>query len=190
VGLVLQNEKWKPNGTIIAAGCFSATIEGMRDTPGLRPAKGQMAALRADDLKMETRALVGEDLSRATERWAHSRGGDGRVRRFRQADHRRGIEKFFQPPSILRRASQMRALKKPGQACVPILRITFHTRPDGRRRPADLPRTLRSGILLAPITARLVREWITEQRVSADWDRFSPLRFPSATTDGASRAPA
>jgi len=35
----------------------------------------------------------------------------------------------------------------------------------------------RSGILLTPVTARLVREWITEQKVSLDWERFSPLRF-------------
>jgi glycine/D-amino acid oxidase-like deaminating enzyme len=38
----------------------------------------------------------------------------------------------------------------------------------------------RSGILLTPITARLIREWITEQRVSVDWERFSPLRFVEA----------
>ena len=35
----------------------------------------------------------------------------------------------------------------------------------------------RSGILLTPITARLIREWIMEQRESVGWDRFSPLRF-------------
>jgi glycine oxidase len=35
----------------------------------------------------------------------------------------------------------------------------------------------RNGILLTPITAKLVREWITERRVSMDWERFSPLRF-------------
>jgi glycine oxidase len=35
----------------------------------------------------------------------------------------------------------------------------------------------RSGILLAPITARLIREWITKSSVSADWGRFSPMRF-------------
>jgi len=38
----------------------------------------------------------------------------------------------------------------------------------------------RSGILLTPITARLIREWVTEQRVSVDWDRFTPLRFIEA----------
>jgi glycine/D-amino acid oxidase-like deaminating enzyme len=35
----------------------------------------------------------------------------------------------------------------------------------------------RSGILLAPITARLIGEWITKQSVSVDWSRFSPMRF-------------
>ncbi len=35
----------------------------------------------------------------------------------------------------------------------------------------------RSGILLAPITAQLIREWITMQHVSVDWARFSPRRF-------------
>ena len=38
----------------------------------------------------------------------------------------------------------------------------------------------RNGILLAPITAKLVREWVTERRVSLDWERFSPLRFSGA----------
>jgi glycine oxidase len=35
----------------------------------------------------------------------------------------------------------------------------------------------RSGILLAPITARLIREWVTTQNVGLDWARFSPMRF-------------
>jgi len=38
----------------------------------------------------------------------------------------------------------------------------------------------RSGILLAPITARLIREWITLGSVGVDCDRFSPLRFQAA----------
>src|SRR2546422_4989427 len=52
-GLVLQNEKVEAKWTIIAAGCFSATIEGIAQYAPGRPAKGQMAALRADDLKVE-----------------------------------------------------------------------------------------------------------------------------------------
>jgi len=35
----------------------------------------------------------------------------------------------------------------------------------------------RNGILLAPITAKLVGEWIMKKRTSMDWEAFSPLRF-------------
>jgi glycine oxidase len=38
----------------------------------------------------------------------------------------------------------------------------------------------RSGIVLAPITAKLICEWITKKSVSLDWDRFSPMRFQRA----------
>jgi len=38
----------------------------------------------------------------------------------------------------------------------------------------------RSGILLTPVTARLIREWVTTQKVSEDWAPFSPLRFQQA----------
>jgi len=55
--------------------------------------------------------------------------------------------------------------------------------------PTDLDRLLmatghfRSGILLAPVTARLMRQWIVDGQVSGDWDceRFSPLRFAGAS---------
>ena len=32
----------------------------------------------------------------------------------------------------------------------------------------------RSGVLLAPVTARMIREWVVAQTVSVDWDRVSP----------------
>ena len=35
-------------------------------------------------------------------------------------------------------------------------------------------------------TARLVREWVAQKRVSVDWDRFSPMRFQSDSTRTAS----
>ena len=41
----------------------------------------------------------------------------------------------------------------------------------------------RNGILLAPVTAKLIGEWITERRTSFDWEAFSPLRFPRANAD-------
>lgn len=41
----------------------------------------------------------------------------------------------------------------------------------------------RNGILLAPVTAKLIGEWIAERRTSIDWETFSPLRFPLANAD-------
>ena len=38
----------------------------------------------------------------------------------------------------------------------------------------------RSGILLTPVTARLICEWVTTRKVSEDWAPFSPLRFQKA----------
>src|SRR5256886_12845354 len=52
-GLILQNEKVEAPWAIIAAGCLSAAIEGAAPYAPVRPAKGQMAALRADELKID-----------------------------------------------------------------------------------------------------------------------------------------
>ena len=50
----------------------------------------------------------------------------------------------------------------------------------------------RNGILLAPITAKLITEWAINGRAAGDWERFSPLRFqreaqkPSGAAQGQS----
>jgi glycine oxidase len=41
----------------------------------------------------------------------------------------------------------------------------------------------RNGILLAPITAKLIGEWIAEKRTTFDWEAFSPLRFTRANVN-------
>jgi glycine/D-amino acid oxidase-like deaminating enzyme len=41
----------------------------------------------------------------------------------------------------------------------------------------------RNGILLAPVTAKLIADWITERKTSFAWDEFSPLRFTCAQPD-------
>ncbi len=46
----------------------------------------------------------------------------------------------------------------------------------------------RNGILLAPITAKLVTEWITEGKTSLDWEDFSPLRFSGEKFDRSATA--
>src|SRR5580704_710954 len=52
-GLEFQDEKVSAKWTIIAAGCFSSSIEGMKSYVSVRPAKGQMIALRAHGMAIE-----------------------------------------------------------------------------------------------------------------------------------------
>jgi len=189
-GLVVQNEKIEAQWTIIAAGCFSAAIEGAALYAPVRPAKGQMAALRADDLKIE-RVLWSEKIYLVPR-------NDGRILAGATVEHA-GFDKRVTAGGIEKILSAAIELV-PGLRNARIEETWAGLRPDTPDHmpilgPTDVDGLLmatghfRSGILLTPITARLMREWITEQRVSVDWERFSPLRFQSATTDAARHAP-
>src|SRR5712692_2842287 len=190
-GLVLQSEKVEAKWTIIAAGCFSGTIEGAAPYAPVRPAKGQMAALRADELKIE-RVLWSEKIYLVPR-------NDGRILAGATVEYA-GFDKRVTAGGIERILSAAFELA-PGLKNARLEEMWAGLRPDTRDHlpivgPTDLDGLLmatghfRSGILLTPITARLIREWITEQRVSVDWDRFSPLRFQSAAEGSAHRAPA
>src|SRR6266436_4910824 len=188
-GLVLQNEKVEAKWTIIAAGCFSAAIEGIARYAPVKPAKGQMAALRADDLKIE-RVLWSEKIYLVPR-------NDGRIVAGATVEHA-GFDKRVTAGGIERILSAAIELA-PGLANARIEETWAGLRPDSPDHlpilgPTDIGGLVvatghfRSGILLTPITARLVREWITEQRVSVDWDRFSPLRFYPPAADATPRA--
>jgi glycine oxidase len=189
-GLILQNEKVEAKWTVIAAGCFSGAIEGLTPYAPVHPAKGQMAALRAEDVRVE-RVLWSEKIYLVPR-------NDGRLLAgatleyvgFDKRVTAGGIEK------ILAAAIEL----APGLKNARIEETWAGLRPDSADHlpilgPTDLEGLLmatghfRSGILLTPITARLIREWITEQKVSLEWERFSPLRFRPAA-DAAHRAPA
>ena len=189
-GLVLQNERVEAKWTIIAAGCFSAMIEGIAPYAPVRPAKGQMVALRADDLKME-RVLWSDKIYLVPR-------NDGRILAGATIEYA-GFDKRTTAGGIEKILSAAIDLV-PGLANARIEETWAGLRPDSPDHlpilgPTDIDGLLiatghfRSGILLAPVTARLIREWIMEQRASVDWDRFSPLRFQSATTDAARHAP-
>jgi glycine/D-amino acid oxidase-like deaminating enzyme len=190
-GLILQNEKVEAKWTIIAAGSFSAAIDGVATYAPVRPAKGQMVALRAEDVDI-VRVLWSEHIYLVPR-------NDGRILAgatveyvgFDKRTTAGGIEKILSAAIDL----------APRLANARIEETWAGLRPDSPDHlpilgPADLEGLLmatghfRSGILLTPITARLIREWITEQKVSLDWDRFSPLRFQSAAADAAQSAPA
>jgi glycine oxidase len=188
-GVVLRNEKVAARWTIIAAGCFSAKIKGAERYVPVRPAKGQMAALRSEQVRVE-RVLWSDKIYLVPR-------NDGRILAgatveyvgFRNEITPSGMEKVFSgaielaPELANARVEETWAGLRPDSPDhLPILGST------------DLDGLLiatghfRNGISLAPISARLIREWVTEQRVSVDWERFSPMRFQSAATANAQGA--
>jgi glycine oxidase len=187
-GLNLNNEKIAAQWTVIAAGCFSASIEGVASYAPVRPAKGQMIALRTDDLKIE-RVLWSEKIYLVPR-------NDGRILAGATVEYT-GFEKGVTAGGIEKILAGAIELS-PGLAAARVEETWAGLRPDSPDHlpilgPTDIDGLLiatghfRGGILLTPITARLVTDWVTQQRVSVDWDRFSPMRFQVAS---AQRAPA
>lgn len=181
VGLKLQNENVDAKWTVIAAGCFSANIEGVKEYAPVRPAKGQMISLRSDEVKIE-RVLWGEKVYIVPR-------NDGRILAGATVEYV-GFDKHVTAggvEKILAAAIEV----VPGLASARIEETWAGLRPDSPDHlpivgPTDSVGLLiatghfRSGVLLTPITARLIREWITDRSVSIDWDRLSPMRFANA----------
>ena len=181
VGLKLHNQNVSAKWTVIASGCFSANIQGVAAYAPVRPAKGQMVSLRADELKIR-RVLWSEKIYLVPR-------NDGRILAGATVEYV-GFDKHVTAGAIERILSDALELV-PGLANARIEETWAGLRPDS---PDHLPIVgatdlegllvatghFRSGVLLMPITARLMREWITEQRVSVDWERLSPMRFAAA----------
>jgi glycine oxidase len=184
VGLKLKNEKVQAEWTIIAAGCFSAGIEGVTRYAPVVPAKGQMVSLRAEEIEIE-RVLWSEKLYLVPR-------NDGRILAGATVEHV-GFDKALTAGAI-EKILQAAIELAPRLSSARIEEMWAGLRPDSPDHlpilgPTDMEGLLmatghfRSGITLTPITARLVRQWVTEQRVGVDWDRFSPMRFESASAD-------
>jgi glycine oxidase len=183
-GLQLQNEKVESAWTVIAAGCFSSAIEGVATYAPVRPARGQMLALRSSSLAIE-RVLWSDKVYLVPR-------NDGQIFAGATVEYV-GFEKKLTAGGIEKILAGAIELA-PGLADSEIVETWCGLRPDSPDHlpilgPTDLDGLLiatghfRSGILLTPITARLIREWITTQNVSVDWDRFSPMRFQNAVSD-------
>ncbi len=184
VGLSLKNERVEAHWTVIAAGCFSANIGGAAAYAPVRPAKGQMTALRADGLRIE-RVLWSEKIYLVPR-------NDGRILAGATVEYA-GFDKGLTAGGVEKILAGAIELS-PGLANARVEESWAGLRPDSPDHlpilgPTDIDGLLiatghfRSGILLTPITARLVGEWVTQQRVSVDWDRFSPMRFQSASAE-------
>jgi glycine oxidase len=180
-GLKVGNETVTAKWTVIAAGCFSAEIEGVKEFAPVRPAKGQMVSLRADGLKIE-RVIWGEKIYIVPR-------NDGRILAGATVEYV-GFDKQVTAGGIEKILSAAIEVI-PEFANARIEETWAGLRPDSPDHlpilgPADVDGLViatghfRSGVLLTPITARLVRQWITERSVELDWERLSPMRFIEA----------
>lgn len=177
-GFVVDGEKVQSGWTVIAAGCCSAEIEGAAQYAPVRPAKGQMIALRAKDLSIE-RVLWSDHVYLVPR-------NDGKILAGATVEYV-GFDKKVTLGAVQKIITAALQLA-PALADAQMEETWAGLRPDSPDHlpiigPTDLDGLLiatghfRSGILLAPITAQLIREWVTTQSVSQDWTRFSPMRF-------------
>jgi glycine oxidase len=181
-GLVLEKGQAEAKWTVIAAGCFSARIDGVAPYAPVFPAKGQMMALRCESVEihrvlwLEHTYLVPRNDGKIIAGSTIERTG------FDHDVTAGGLKK------ILNEATKL----APELEKARIEETWAGLRPDSPDHlpiigPTDLDGLLiatghfRSGILLAPVTARLIREWVSAQKVSLDWERVSPMRFLEAT---------
>src|SRR5262249_26952623 len=188
-GFVAEGEKVSAKHTIIAAGCFSAQIFGAEEYAPVQPAKGQILSLVSSEAKIE-RVLWGDEIYLVPR-------NDGRVIAGATVEYV-GFDK------TLTAGGQKKLLT----AAIDLVPAFKHARveetwaglrPDSPDHlpilgPTDLQGLIfatghfRSGVLLTPVTARLIREWITLENVSLQWDRFSPMRFEAARKQTHARA--
>ncbi|HYA62616.1 MAG TPA: glycine oxidase ThiO [Candidatus Sulfotelmatobacter sp.] len=180
-GLVLEKGQAEAKWTIIAAGCFSARIAGVELYAPVFPAKGQMLALRCESVEIQ-RVLWLEHTYLVPR-------NDGRIIAGSTIE-RTGFDHDVTAGGMKKILSEALQLV-PGLEKARIEETWAGLRPDSLDHlpiigPTDVDGLLiatghfRSGILLAPVTARLIREWVTKQRVSVDWGRVSPMRFLEA----------
>ena len=177
-GLIVDDQRIEARWTVIAAGCYSAKIIGVESYAPVRPAKGQMLALSAKNTHID-RVLWSEKVYLVPR-------DDGRIVAGATVEYV-GFEKGVTAGAMHKILAGALELA-PALAGARIEETWAGLRPDS---PDHLPIIgatdvdglliatghFRSGILLAPITARLLREWVTKQSVSVDWARFSPMRF-------------
>jgi glycine oxidase len=177
-GLQLETGQVEARWTVIAAGCFSAQIEGAAQYAPVTPAKGQMMALRCESVQLR-RDLWSDHIYLVPRT-------DGRIIAGATVEYE-GFDRSVTAGGMKKILNGAISLV-PGLEKARIEETWAGLRPDSPDHlpilgPTDREGLLiatghfRSGILLAPITAQLIREWVTTQKTSVDWAAFSPMRF-------------
>jgi glycine oxidase len=187
-GVFVGGEKIGADQVILAAGSFCNQlcdeIEGLAPMAPTRPVRGQMMALRPDA------KLLGKVLRSKTGYLVPR--GDGRIVAGSTSEEA-GFEKRVTAGGIRKILDNALELA-PALSDAEIVETWSGLRPG---TPDDLPILgpseieglliatghYRNGILLAAVTAKLVREWITRGQTTLDASRFSPLRFAESKAE-------
>jgi glycine oxidase len=177
---------------VLAAGCWSSQIAEAASYAPTIPVRGQMAAMRhcGTPIRHVLRSMRGYLVPRGVERpQTVVVGSTIENAGFEKRVTSGGVEK------ILSAANEL----APELAKAEIIETWCGLRPGTPDQlpilgPVDVKGLIfatghyRNGILLAPVTAKLVGEWIAERRTSIDWEPFSPLRFTRAIVDRSATA--
>ncbi len=181
LGLAARGEDIMAGAVVIAAGCYSAQIleaSALAFCAPTRPVRGQMLGLRSDSVRL--RRVVRSHRAYLVPR------GDGRIVAGSTLEEV-GFKKQVTPAGIshvLEGALELFPLLAEAE----VLETWSGLRPG---TPDDLPIIgpteieglliatghYRNGILLAPVTAKLIRNCLTRQHTDFDSRPFSPLRF-------------
>ena len=187
-----SGEEFHAEEVVLATGCWSARIPEAAPFAPTHPVRGQMVALRhcGAPVGYVLRSERGYIVPRGTETpQTVVLGSTLENAGYEKKITAGGMEK------ILSAASEI----VPELAHAEIVETWSGLRPGTPDQlpilgPAEIDGLVfatghyRNGILLAPITAKLIGEWISDRRTSLDWESFSPLRFASAGADQRARA--
>jgi glycine oxidase len=187
-----RGEIFQAAQVVLAAGCWSSQISGAAPYAPTLPVRGQMAALRHSGTPI--RRVLRSERGYLVPRGVESPqtvvvGSTIENAGFEKRVTSGGIEK------ILSAANEL----VPDLAKAEIIETWCGLRPGSPDQlpilgPADLDGLViatghyRNGILLAPVTAKLIGEWIAERKTSLDWEAFNPLRFTRASVDRSASA--
>ncbi len=186
---VAGGQKIEGERVVIAAGTFCGTIKdcvsggdgNMARYAPVRPVRGQLVALRSASVKLKK-------VLRSSRGYLVPRR-DGRIIAGSTLENA-GFVKQVTPEGIRKILEGAKELA-PALAGAEIVEQWAGLRPDSPDHlpiigPTEMKGLLiatghyRNGILLAPVTAKIVRDWIVSGKASFMAENFSPLRFTAA----------